>query len=108
MSDYTSRAIAAKQQILTDRCQSPSSSSSETRLVDHADMVKHVFDNLSTLRTVLDNDKALSTMLYDMIYAQAGRQIVPPYGGFDGPQVREARRAAARAREARPKWGDED
>ena len=100
MSDYTSRALSTKQQILATSGHSPSSS--ENRPIDHSEMVEHVFGNLSILRKVLESDKALSNMLHDMI--EAAKSVRP----CKSPAKIRPLPAPNPPTNRRPRWGDED
>ena len=82
----------------------PSSSSSEKT---HEEMVNYIFRNMSTLKRVLENDKALSNMLFDMV------SMPPPLRYSGGPSLGSSTSVPQLTRQpipksSRPRWGDED
>ena len=91
---------------MTDSSHCPSSTpSSCSSNKTHAEMVTYVFDNISTLRRVLENDKALSNMLYDMVL------MPPPLRYSGGPSLGSSTSVPQLTRQPapnRPRWGDED
>jgi len=71
-----------------------SSSSEKT----HEEMVTYIFSNMSTLKRVLENDKALSNMLYDMI------SMSPPLPKLVNPIANNSRSSKS----TRYCWGEDD